>query len=50
VIGVLLLKRPTLSEPESEEAAADKAANLAVCKEYLTTLLLVLQRSRENRR
>ena len=50
VIAVLLLKRPTLSVEESDEAAANNKANMGVCKEYLTTLLLVLQRSKDNRR
>ncbi|KAL5271329.1 hypothetical protein ACHWQZ_G001835 [Mnemiopsis leidyi] len=50
VIAVLLLKLPTHNDPGSEESRADNSANMNVCKEYLTTLLVVLQRSRDNRR
>eukprot|EP00116_Pleurobrachia_bachei_P003106 sb/3463368/ len=48
VIAVLLLKR----RPEEEEGESNdtKIAYLPVVKQYLTTLLLLLQRSRENRR
>ena len=49
VIAVLLLKRPTLGSGE-EYCNTVRQANLAIAKHFLTHLLLILQRSKENRR